>query len=106
MKHVLFLAIALLAVTAVFAAPYGATLSQKFAYLTEHDRVLVCQAHGFTPTSYTWQFDDGQKLVHIKNANVYHHYTRLGQFQPTCTATDGKHNATASTTVLIVWAWM
>jgi hypothetical protein len=37
--------------------------------------VFFCDAQGFTPTNYSWYFGDGQKLLQIKNSNVYHIYT-------------------------------
>jgi hypothetical protein len=50
--------------------------------------VFICTAHGFTPTSYSWFFDDGQKLLDVANNNVFHTYGP-GMFTPVCTATDG-----------------
>lgn len=50
------------------------------------DFVFVCNATGFTPTSYSWFYGDGHKLLNIVNRNTYHVYESLGDFTVSCTA--------------------
>ncbi len=54
-------------------------------YPQGNNYVLVCNANGFTATSYDWTFGDGQKQLGMTNNNVYHNYNN-GSYDATCTA--------------------
>lgn len=57
------------------------------------DYVFVCNITGFEPTSYTWFYGDGHKLLNIKNQNTYHVYEALGHYTVSCSGTDGTNTA-------------
>ena len=48
--------------------------------------VFVCNASGFTPTSYDWMFGDGQQLFGMTTNNVYHSYGANGTYAVVCDA--------------------
>ncbi|MBI2658263.1 CHRD domain-containing protein [Candidatus Woesearchaeota archaeon] len=50
------------------------------------DYVFTCNATGFTPTSYSWFYGDGHKLLNIVNRHTYHVYETLGNKTVSCTA--------------------
>jgi len=52
--------------------------------------VFSCDAAGFTPQKFDWNFGDGQKMYDVTNANVWHEYTIPGSHSVECTATNGE----------------
>jgi hypothetical protein len=48
--------------------------------------VFVCNATGFTPTSYDWVFGDGNKQLNSANKDVYYTYAASGPYTVQCTA--------------------
>ena len=80
-------------VAAVFAGiDPGASLSIADWYPKGGNYVFVCEAEGFTPTGYDWDFGDGQKLYDVANSNVFHHYSHNGYYDVSCTPADGEGN--------------
>lgn len=57
------------------------------------DYVFVCNITGFEPTSYTWFYGDGHKLLNIHNQNTYHVYEATGHYTVSCSGTDGTNTA-------------
>jgi len=68
--------------------PSEESLKLKIAqwYPQENNYVFICEATGFTPTSYDWVFGDGHKLLGMSFDNVYHTYEQPGSYTPQCTA--------------------
>jgi len=54
-------------------------------YPQENNYILICDANGFVPTSYDWNFGDGQLLQNYSQDNIYHTYAD-GVYNTTCTA--------------------
>jgi hypothetical protein len=63
--------------------------------------VFFCNTN-FTATNYSWYFGDGEKLVQIKNWNVYHTYKRSGIYQLRCTAFAAGKSENATLQVAVV----
>jgi hypothetical protein len=51
--------------------------------------VFFCVTPSWRPVNYSWRFGDGEKLLFIRNDNVYHIFKRPGNYTVNCTATDG-----------------
>jgi hypothetical protein len=58
-------------------------------YPKGRDYVFFCDQTGFTATSFSWIFGDGEKLLGIHNGNVYHRYKLAGDYTLVCKATNG-----------------
>jgi len=56
--------------------------------LNGNEYVFNCNANSFIPTSYDWNFGDGQKLFDVSNKNVWHKYLP-GSYSVECSATSG-----------------
>lgn len=54
------------------------------------DYVFVCKPKGFKPVFFSYWFGDGEKLINIKNGNVFHTYLNPGNYTAKCSATNGK----------------
>lgn len=65
------------------------------------DYVFVCNITGFEPTSYTWFYGDGHKLLNIRNQNTYHVYESLGNFTVMCSGTDGVNTASDTLEIFV-----
>lgn len=78
--------------SSVIATSIGADLFVKQWYPKGGNYVFVCEAQGFTPTAYDWDFGDGQKLYDVTNRDVFHRYDNGGQYVVSCTASDGWGN--------------
>jgi hypothetical protein len=79
--------------------PSDATLSIKPPYPKGSEFVFICDVDGFTPTSYSWFYGDGEKLINIQNGDTFHRYATTGAYNVTCMGTDGTNTASASLTV-------
>lgn len=80
-------------VTAQANATGAADLHIMQWYPKGPDHVFVCNITGFEPTSYTWFYGDGHKLLNIRNQNTYHVYEALGNYTVMCSGTDGVNTA-------------
>jgi PKD repeat protein len=66
----------------------GITLTIAPWYPQANNFVFECNPD-FEATSYAWSFGDGQHSYGISNQNVYHTFTVDGEYEVTCTASDG-----------------
>ena len=60
------------------------------------DYVFDCNAQGFTPTSYDWNFGDGQKLYDMPVNNVFHRFDQGGPYTVNCAASNSEYRVGAS----------
>jgi plastocyanin len=76
-------------------------LKIKEFYPDKNSFVLSCDLadQGFHPTTFSWYFGDGQKLLDVQNSNVYHTYASSGNYPASCTASDGATSRSASLNV-------
>lgn len=51
--------------------------------------IFQCNAEGFSPSSFDWDFGDGDQQFGSENKDVWHTFTTSGNFTVTCTASDG-----------------
>ena len=69
------------------------------SFMADSNTVFVCNANGFTPTSYSWDFSDGLSALNLGVNDVYHSFLSSGTFTITCTASNGTINATGGITI-------
>lgn len=60
------------------------------------DYVFICEAMGFTPTSYDWDFGDGEKLYDMPVDNVFHRFGESGLYRVNCAASNSAYRVGAS----------
>lgn len=60
----------------------------KPPYPKERQYVFICDAKGMEPTSYDWFFDNGEKLLHVDNRDVFHEFDGPGTYRVRCVARD------------------
>ncbi len=60
------------------------------------DYVFNCNAFGFTPTSYDWDFGDGQKLYDMPVNDVFHRFDQSGSYTVNCAASNSAYRVGAS----------
>lgn len=79
------------------------TVALKIApwYPKENHYVFMCEAQGFTPTAYDFEFQDGEKLYDQTVGDVYHIFEQNGDFQVTCAASDDERYISANIDVTI-----
>lgn len=66
----------------------SATVAIAPSFPQNHDYVFVCNTTGFSASSYSWYYGDGQTLVNSSLDNVFHTYDS-GTYTVACRATDG-----------------
>jgi hypothetical protein len=77
------------------------TVSVADWYPKGNDYVFNCNAAGFTPTSYSITFGDGQKIVNTAQSSFYHTYVSSGQYTVTCSGTSGATTASGTLSVTV-----
>jgi PKD repeat protein len=80
------LATALLGAGSAYATSGTLTIAPWFPQ--GNNFVFQCNP-SFPATSYGWSFGDGQYLYGIFNQDVYHTYSEDGEYEVTCSASDG-----------------
>ena len=63
--------------------------------------VFLCEADGFTPLGYDWDFGDGEYLYDQLTADVYHEFSANGEYTVTCTASDGETTESGSVQAVV-----
>jgi len=63
--------------------------------------VFKCNAAGFTPTSYDWDFGDGQRQFDTTRSNIYHKYDTAGSRTVTCIGKNGQTTKSDTLTVKV-----
>jgi len=63
--------------------------------------ILVCNATGFTPTSYDFVFGDGAQNLNYNQNNVWHTYPAAGAYTASCVARTATQSVTAVLPVVL-----
>lgn len=84
------------------SAPPSATLRIGKWYPKGTHYVFHCDTNNTSPTNYSWHFGDGEKLLQIKNQNVYHVYKKPGTYTLSCTAHSVESAISTEMSVIVV----
>jgi hypothetical protein len=79
--------------------PSSTTVHVVNTFMADLNAVFVCNANGFTPTAYSWNFGDGSSSLDRGVNDVYHSFSSNGTKTITCTASNGTINATGGITI-------
>jgi hypothetical protein len=69
-------------------------------YQNANSYVFECRAEGLIPTTYQWDFGDGNK-TEVNTSQIPHTYEYSGTYKVKCKATDGKSETTTELTVRV-----
>ena len=73
----------------------------KAPFPQANNYVFLCEADGFAPNSFDWNFGDGQTNYDRAVKDVYHTFANPGTYQVTCVANDGVNNIVGSRMVTV-----
>jgi len=79
----------------------NATVYVTNSFMADLNTVFICNANGFMPTTYSWDFGDGSIVSNRRVNDVYHSFSSNGTFTITCTASNGAMNVTGGISINI-----
>jgi|GEM_PF-5298253 len=83
------LSVAALTLMLGFAVPFASADIQISPWFPqEMNYVFYCNNGVENPTSYDWNFGDGQKLIDMEFNNIYHTFEAPGTYEVACTASN------------------